>query len=424
VTAMARLESAGPWSSASFRWYYAGAVTSWMGSSMAPIGLTFAVLAISGSAGDLGLVLAARTIPMIAFMVVGGAVADRISRSRLLALSNLGSGLTQAAVAALLLSGSGHLVPIAALEFGNGTFSAFTAPAMAGIVPQLVPAGSRQRATSALRAASALTIVGGRPLAGLLVALVGGGWVIALDALSFLVAAACATRTGRLEPPQATSANVFGDIRAGWSAFRRVRWIWVGSVSVTAANCVYMGIWTVLAPATAVRTIGAPAWGLVLGAGAAGLFAMSAAMYRFRPRRLLRFGYACLPLGALPLVTVSFSHSVAALCAASFVGGLGIDALNVAWTTSLQTHVPNELLSRVSAFDNLGAYAAIPLGQLAIVPVAAVAGATRVEALGGVLFALTAALPLFLPEVRSLRQPRDGADLADEPLGGELSCAA
>jgi MFS family permease len=407
-----------------------------MGNAMAPIGLAFAVLAFAKSPGALGLVLAARSIPLIAFMIVGGAVADRLSRSRLLAASNLGSGLTQAAVAALILCGSRDLALIAALQVANGAFSAFTAPAMAGIVPQLVAPGSEQRANSTLSAARALANIGGRPIAGLVVALAGGGWVLALDAASFLVAALCAMRLGPLASERAPSSGLLTDIHGGWAAFRGVRWIWVGSASVTAANCMYAGIWTVLGPATAARTIGAPAWGLVVSAGGAGLLVMSAAMYRLKPRYLLRFGYAWLPLAALPLVTLSVSHDVAVLCAASFVGGLGIDALNVAWTTSLQTHVPNEMLSRVSAFDSLGAFAAMPIGQLAVVPVAAAAGATHVEGLGGVLFALTAILPLFLPEVRSLRQPADGRagreesqkpriaeTPIDEPLGGELCCA-
>lgn len=408
------IESSSPWRSARFRWYYAGSVTSWLGSAMAPIGLAFAVLAFAGSSGALGLVLAARSIPLICFMILGGAVADRISRSRLLILSNLGSGITQGAVAALILSGSRNLAPIVALEVANGTCSAFTTPAMAGIVPQLVSAGSQQSANSLLGAARALTGITGRSLAGVAVAAAGGGWAVAFDAATFLVAAICATRLGQLAPPQAAvpqgavpagPASLLGDIRAGWAAFRRVRWIWVGSVSVTVANCIQAGIWTVLGPATAMHAIGPAAWGVVLSAQAAGLFVMSAAMYRLRPRHLLRFGHLCLPFAALPLITLGFSTNVGVLCAAAFIAGLSIDALNVGWTTSLQTHVRPELLSRVSAIDNVGAFAAIPVGQVAVSPVAALAGNTRVEIVGGLLFAAVAMVPLAVPEVRALRQP-------------------
>jgi MFS family permease len=404
------IESASPWRSARFRWYYAGSVTSWLGSAMAPIGLAFAVLAFAGSSSALGLVLAARSIPLICFMILGGAVADRMSRGRLLILSNLGSGVTQGAVAALILGGSRNLAAIVILEVANGTCSAFTTPAMAGLVPQLISAGSRQSANSLLSSARALTGITGRSLAGVAVAAAGGGWAIAFDAATFLAAAICATRLGQLAAPQAAvpqaaPASLLRDIRAGWAAFRRVRWIWVGSVSVTVANCIQAGIWTVLGPATAVHAIGPAAWGVVLSAQAAGLFVMSAAMYRLKPRHLLRFGCLCLPVAALPLISLSLSANVGVLCAAAFIGGLSIDALNVAWTTSLQTHVPTELLSRVSAIDNVGAFAAIPVGQIAVSPLAALAGATRVEIFGGLLFAAMALLPLAVPEVRALRQP-------------------
>lgn len=400
------IESSSPWHSTRFRWYYAGSVTSWLGSAMAPIGLAFAVLAFSKSSSALGLVLAARSIPLISFMILGGAVADRFSRSLLLTLSNLGSGITQGAVAALLLCGSRNLGMIIILEMANGTFNAFTTPAMAGIVPQLINPGGQQSANSLLSGARALSSILGRPLAGVLVAAVGGGWAIALDSASFLIAALCANRSGPLAPPaRAASANLLRDIRIGWAAFRRMRWVWVGSVSVTLANCVQAGIWTVLGPATATRTIGPAGWGVVLSAGAAGLFVMSAAMYRLKPRYLLRFGCVCLPFAALPLITLSFSTNVVVLCTASFIGGLSIGALNIAWNTSLQTHVPTEMLSRISAIDNIGAFAAIPIGQVAVSPVAAVAGASRVEIIGGVLFATMALLPIAVPEVRTLRQP-------------------
>lgn len=404
------IESSSPWQSARFRWYYAGSVTSWLGSAMAPIGLAFAVLGFTKSSSALGLVLAARSIPLICFMILGGVAADRISRSRLLTLSNLGSGITQGTVAALLLCGAGNLGVIIILELANGTFTAFTAPAMAGIVPQLVSAGSQQSANSLLSAAKALSSIAGRPLAGLVVAAAGGGWAIALDAVSFLVAAVCTNRSGPLAVPRTAPASLLTDIRAGWAAFRRVRWIWAGSVSVTVANCVQAGIWTVLGPAAAMHSIGPAAWGVVLSAGAAGLLAMSAVMCRLKPRYLLRFGYVFLPFAALPLITLSFSTDVVVLCAASFAGGLSIAALNVAWTTSLQTHVPTGMLSRVSAIDNIGAFAAIPIGQIAVSPVAAAVGDARVEILGGLLFAVMALLPIAVPEVRTLRQPGDELD--------------
>lgn len=73
-----------------------------LGSAVAPVALAFAVLGASGSSRDLSLVLVARTVPLLLFLLIGGAVADRYSRSIVLALANLAAGTTQAFVAVLL----------------------------------------------------------------------------------------------------------------------------------------------------------------------------------------------------------------------------------------------------------------------------------------------------------------------------------
>ena len=88
-----------------FRWFFLGRLVSMTGSSMVWVALTFAILEASGSAGDLGVVLAAYTVPLGLFQLFGGALADRFSRSAVLVTSHLGAALTQGAMATLLLTG-------------------------------------------------------------------------------------------------------------------------------------------------------------------------------------------------------------------------------------------------------------------------------------------------------------------------------
>jgi MFS family permease len=172
----------GPLREARFAWYYAARVVSMAGSAMAPIALTFAVLAITHSATALGLVLAARTVPMVLFLLIGGVVSDRFSRTAVIRIANLLSGATQAAAAALVITGTADLWMLAALEALNGTVSAFTFPAMTGVVPQLVARDQLQPANALLSfSRSGLTIIG-PTVAALLVASVGPGWALAGDA--------------------------------------------------------------------------------------------------------------------------------------------------------------------------------------------------------------------------------------------------
>ena len=130
-------ESLSPMRTAPFRWFFVGRAASLIGNAMAPIALAFAVLDLTGRASDLGLVLAARSIPMAGLMLVGGVIADRFSRSQVLVVSHVGAAITQGAVAVLLISGSAELWMLIGLEFANGTLLAFSFPALQGAVPQV-----------------------------------------------------------------------------------------------------------------------------------------------------------------------------------------------------------------------------------------------------------------------------------------------
>ncbi len=168
---------------------------------MAPVALAFAVLDASAPASDLGLVLAARMLPMLGFMLIGGVVADRLSRRLVLVTANLGSGPTQGAMALLLLTGHYAAWPIAGLGFLNGVLGAFTSPALRGLLPELVAKDGLQRANALLGTVKNSTKVFGPTLSGMLVVAAGGGTAIVLDALSSLLAAMFLARL----PPRAAS---------------------------------------------------------------------------------------------------------------------------------------------------------------------------------------------------------------------------
>lgn len=172
-----------------FRVFLAARLVSLLGSSMAPVALAFAVLDASGSAGDLGVVLAAHMLPLLALLLVGGAVADRFPRRTVLVAANLGSALTQGAVAALLLTGHYSLPAVAGLELLNGALAAFTTPALRGVLPQLVDKSQLRQANSALATTRNLTKILGPGLGGLLVVAAGSGPAIAFDAATYLIAA-------------------------------------------------------------------------------------------------------------------------------------------------------------------------------------------------------------------------------------------
>jgi MFS family permease len=398
-------ESPSPLRHAAFRWFFAGRFVSLLGSSMAPVALAFAVLHSSHSAGDLGIVLAARSVPMLAFLLAGGAVADRFSRRTVLVASNLGATGTQAVVAFLLVTGDYHLAVIAILEFLNGTITAFTSPALRGIVPELVDNAQKQRANSLLATSKNAISVGGPAISGIIVAAFGGGWAIAADAATYLVAAFCMARLDLPGRAPGKRSTFFRDIQEGWAAFRSLTWVYVTAAAFAITNLCYVGIWNVLGPTIAAASFGAASWGVVLGLRAVGVLVMSAVTYRLTLHRFLSVGQMCFVVGALPLVILGLHGGIYWLAPAAFAAGLGQGILGVAWDTSLQQHVPGALLSRVASYDDLLSYVAVPVGQVAVGPLAATFGDARVTVSGGIIFAAAALFPLFFASVRQLRQP-------------------
>lgn len=397
-----------------FRWFFAGRLVSLLGSSMAPVALAFAILDASRSAADFGIVLASRMVPLLAFLLVGGATADRFSRRTVLVVSHAGSALTQGCVAALLMTGRYSLPVVAVLELLNGALAAFTTPALRGVLPQLVSRDRLRQANALLGSVNNATKILGPSLSALVVVAVGSGPAIAFDALTYLLAAGC---LGRLSLPSAEGgprpAGLLSDIREGWAEFRRLRWVWLVTAAFCLVNLVQVGTWQILGPALTRQMSGEAAWGAVLSARGVGLLVTGALMYRLTVRYLLRLGQLMSVLGALPLLALGAHLHAAWLIGAAFVAGAGSAVAGIGWDTSLQEHVPAEVLSRVSSYDDLLSYVAIPIGQLSVGPLAAAFGGYRVTATAGVLYAVAAVLPLASATVRRL--PHAGGGRTQAP---------
>ncbi|WP_327087392.1 MFS transporter [Nonomuraea sp. NBC_01738] len=392
-----------------FRWFLAAQAVSLLGSSMAPVALAFGVLDASGSAADLGVVLTAHMVPLLAFLLLGGAVADRLPRRTVLVAAHLGSALTQGGVAVLLLTGRYALLPVAALGFLGGVLAAFTTPALRGIVPQLVPRDRVRQANALLASVRNTTKILGPSLSGIVVAAAGGGPALAFDALTYLLAAVFLARLSlpAAAPSPRPPTKVLSDIRDGWTEFLRLRWVWTVSLGFCVINLVQVGTWQILGPVLTRQLSGEETWGAVLSARGAGMLVVSALMYRLVVRHLLRLGQLMSVLGALPLLALGAHLHAPWLIAIAFVAGLGSSFAAVSWETSLQEHVPPQVLSRVSSYDDLLSYVAIPIGQLGVGLLADRFGGFRVAAAAGLIYAVAAVVPLASAAVRRLPHAQD-----------------
>ena len=381
-----------------------GRTVSLSGNAMASIALAFAVLDLTGSATDLGLVLAARSLPQVVFLLLGGVIADRLPRHLVLVVTNVLSGLTQATTAGLVLSGHASVGSLAALGALNGASAAFIFPATAGLLPQTVPLDQLQTANVVLRMASTTAQIAGVALGGAVVAGFGSGWGLAWDAASFLVAAACFALV-RIDPHQRISAgNMLVELREGWSAFRSRTWLWVVVLAFGVINAMQAAGFNTLGPKIADESFGRQGWGFVLAADTAGAFLSGLVLLRVRFRRPLYVGMLGVLVWSPLMLVLAAEPAVILLVAAAFVAGAAMELFGVGWDLSMQQHVPPELLSRVYAYDGLGSIVAIPLGQALAGPAAAWLGVQEAVVLCAVVLMVAGAGAILVPAVRRLER--------------------
>jgi predicted MFS family arabinose efflux permease len=149
-----------------------------------------------------------------------------------------------------------------------------------------VPPELLQQANALLRLMLNATNIGGAALGGLLVATAGPGWAIALDAISYLVAAAILLPMRVRAPEHDESETFLRELAHGWHAFRTRTWIWVVVLGFAFTNGAESAALNVLGPIVAKESLGgASVWGFVLAAQGVGLVIGSLVALRLRPRR-------------------------------------------------------------------------------------------------------------------------------------------
>ncbi|MFE5890791.1 MFS transporter [Streptomyces sp. NPDC056468] len=379
-------------------------VVSVLGNGFARVALAFAVLALPGAgAGRLSLVVACQALPQLVFVLAGGVIADRMSRSGLMVLADAVGAGAYAGLAAMVLTGHAPLVAMCLLAVAAGTATALFAPAMDGLVPLIVPADRLQRANGLLRMGTNSSLLLGLALSGVTVALVGAGWALALNAASFVVSAALIAPLRVAVRPR-KRASGWADLREGWQEFASRQWLWVVvsqyAVVVAALNA-NVGV---LGPLTAEQHLGgARAWSVIVGAQAVGTIAGAGLAARVRVKRPILVGVLCTFPAALPIALLSAEAPVWLIATAMFGAGIASDVFGVLWATTIQREIPERALSRVSSYDWFGSLAFAPLGLLVAGPVAAAVGTGPALAGCAALIVLATTAALLSPQVRTLR---------------------
>ncbi|MFF5975922.1 MFS transporter [Streptomyces sp. NPDC012769] len=353
----------------SFRLLFFGRSLSLLGDSVIPAALALAVLKATGSTSALALVLACAMVPKLLLLPLGGVVGDRFDARTVALAADLVRCVTQLVVGVQLLGGAPSLAVIAAVEVAGGAAGAFAAPTAAPLVKGTVPAQALQRANAAMAVAHSATRIGGPALAGTLILTVGPGWAFVLDAASFAVSAAllCAVRVERVRIPH---RSVLADLKEGWLEVRSRDWYWTSLIGHSAWNGAAAVLMT-LGPAIALDRLGGDlAWAVFLQVGAVGLLLGSLAADRIHPGRPILAANLGLATYALPLLLLAVGAPAPVVIGAYGLAQAGLGFLTPVWETAVQRAVPAHALARVTSYDWLLSFAAMPLGY-ALAPLAA-----------------------------------------------------
>ncbi|PZT73748.1 MULTISPECIES: MFS transporter [unclassified Streptomyces] len=403
--------------SRNYRLLTAASIITGLGTHGALIAAAFAVLQAGGSGGDVGLVAAARTVPLVLFLLIGGAIADRIPRHRVMVAANALNCVSQGLFALLVLAGDPRLWQMMVLTALCGTGQAFFSPAAEGMLMSSVSGEQASRAFALFRMSTQGAAIGGAALGGAMIAAMDPGWVLAVDAAAFAVAGALrAFLDVSHVPERAPGGGLLADLRDGWKEFTGRPWLWaivaqfsVVVAAVGAAEAVY-------GPLVARDSLGgARPWGFALAAFGAGNLAGALLMMRWKPRRLLLAGTLCVFPLALPSAGLAVPLSATWLCVVMFASGTAIEVFGVSWMTAMHQEIPEEKLSRVAAYDWFGSVAMVPVATALAGPVESLVG--RGTALWGcsALIVLVTAAVLFVPDVRNLTRRTASVEVAAAP---------
>jgi MFS family permease len=397
-----------------FRLLWAGQTASAIGDSLVGVALAFAVLELTGSAGDLGLVFAAFALPRVVLTLVGGVWSDRLPRQRVMVACDLLRAATQAVVSALLITGNAELWHLIALALVMGSADSFFSPAATGLMPEIVSPGRMQQANALRSLSQSGAHIVGPLLSGVIVATIGTGWAFALDGVSFLVSAAFLSAM-RVRPRILPERRAFvTELIEGWREVVSRSWVIVSILCFSISN-ISLGTFQVLGPVVAMdRLGGAAAWGMV-GAGAAiGGVIGGAAALRWKPARPLIPAFLLIVVAQVQLLLLIPPFPTLVVAGGALLGVAAVVVSNTLWETMLQQHIPPEALSRVSSYDWMFSLVFQPLAFAMVGPVSQAVGISQTLALVTALGVVVNTGVLLVPTVRNLRR-REGASALPSP---------
>jgi MFS family permease len=364
----------GPFRLPAFRYLFAARAISYIGTYLAPIAVAFAILDNGGGATAVGLSFAAWTLAQVAMLAFGGVVGDRIPRRTVMISSDIASTAVRAAMGALLVSGHAQIWQLIALQACGGAAVAFYSPASYGLVREVVPEEQLQQANGLLAIARYAAFPLGAAIGGSIVALIGPGTALLVDACTYAASALLLSRV-RVKSIARAGAGFFRELREGWSAFVEQTWVWILVLYVSLYFLITYAPFFVLGPYVAKHSMnGASSWAFVVTGEGVGALLGGVAGLRWRARQPMVTTGLLLMVSAAQNLILAFHPTTLLLTLTATGAGFAFALGSVVWDTTLQRKVAPEKLARVASYGWMGAMVFLPAGYALAGPIAMAIG--------------------------------------------------
>ncbi len=407
-----------------FSLLFGGSSVSSFGDQFTLVALPWLVLKLTGNPAALGIVLAVMAFPRAIFMLIGGAVVDRMSPRVVLLGARGANAACIVILAVLVLLGAIHMWMVYLLALGIGLSTAFAYPASSAILPQLVGPEQLRSANALFMGVRQLSMIGGPVLAGFVIAMgahhalseqslpdAGGlGTAFGIDAASFvfsLVSLALIRIRGDFDPPN-KSDGVFASIAAG------IRYVWAdvplrafviyaSFVGVFIGGPIQVGL-PVLADTR--LDLGAASLGILMTAQGVGMFAGSflSGIAARTMRGHLGVMVLCIDgLNGLVLAALTLVHTTHFGAALLFCSGLLGGIAMIAIFTWIQQRVSQAMMGRTMSILMFTFMGLAPLSAAAAGALLKVISLTALFGVAGLALTVIALSCLSSPQLRSIR---------------------
>ncbi|WP_051574976.1 MFS transporter [Mycobacterium sp. URHB0044] len=401
-----------------FNLYWAGVVFSQIGTRGTVAANLYHVYQLTGSVTQTGLVGAAQAVALLILSPLGGVLADRWDRRRLLQYSQALAMIVAAGLAASTLTGHVTAWQVLASVVLTTAAATFDQPARQALIPAMVPRAQLPQAFALINPSRELAVLAGPALAGVLIGVAGPGLMYAVDAATYLVLVVV-LQLLHIAPlaGAGTHTSVWRQLVDGAHFVRQRRIIWMlMSLDLSAT---LFGAYRVVLPAlcATVFHVGPQGYGLLSAAPSAGALLATYTVFRVvgRTERLGRVLLTSTVLYGLSNVALAQAHLfVIAVLAGCLIGAFDAMATTIRHA-AVQLETPDELRGRVSAIYQMSSRGGPALGDTLIGAVAGVLGPVTALTMGGVLASAYACGFVFHPNpVRGYRGVGDDETQAEE----------